>query len=130
MIHDDLLNQITYQLKDSIFHNKCDIVKIIFIQSLESSILNIYFSFHLDDDNITLLSILTWLSASAKVLQKWDVDHFNNIILCLELCFSYFFIDQHFSNFHNNIVQFFYMQFSLFKNIQDFSKLILVTFMI
>ncbi len=59
MIHDDLLNQITYQLKDSIFHNKCDIVKIIFIQSLESSILNIYFSFHLDNDNITLLSILT-----------------------------------------------------------------------
>ncbi len=124
------MNQITYQFKDSIFCKRCDIIKIVFIQSLKSSILNIYFSFHLDDDNIMLLSISTWLSASMKVLQKWDVDHLDDIILCLELCFSYFFIDQHFSDFHNNIVQFFNMQFSLFKNIQDFFKLIFITFMI
>ena len=130
MIHDDLSNQIICQLKDSVFCNRCDIVKIVLTQSLESSILYIYFSFYLDDDNITLLSILTWLSASAKVLQKWSVDHLDDIILCLKLCFSYFFIDQHFSDFHNNIVQFFDMQFNLFKNIQDFSKLILITFMI
>ncbi len=130
MIHDDLSNQITCQLKDSVFCNRCNIVKIVFTQSLELSILNVYFSFHLDDDNIVLLSILTWLSASVKVLQKWDVDYLNDIILYLELCFSYFFIDQHFSDFHNNIIQFFDMQFSLFKNIQDFFKLILVTFMI
>ncbi len=130
IIYDNLLNQITYQFKDSIFCNRCDIIKIVFIQSLKSSILNIYFSFHLDDDNIMLLSISTWLSASMKVLQKWDVDHLDDIILCLELCFSYFFIDQHFSDFHNNIVQFFNMQFSLFKNIQDFFKLIFITFMI
>ena len=90
----------------------------------------IYLSFHLDDDNIALLSISTWLSASAKILQKWSVDHLNDIILCLELCFSYFFIDQHSSDFHNNIIQLFNMQFSLFKNIQNFSKLIFITFMI
>jgi len=59
MIHDDLSNQITCQLKDSVFCNRCNIVKIVFTQSLELSILNVYFSFHLDDDNIVLLSILT-----------------------------------------------------------------------